>query len=378
MKKNCIIKKQKLLLFLLFVSGFFFGQTGCWKKVNAARGLTGGGFIIGLTNTGKLFSWGTNNYGQLGIGNFINKNTPQLIGTATDWKTFEVGASNVIALKNNGTLWTWGSGETIGNGTSTNKTTPTQVGTGTDWKDISTGDFHVFAIKNNGTLWACGRNGYGQLGNNSTIISYSFFQIGIASDWKEVRGGNVFSVGIKTNGTLWSWGSDSIGQLGNGTSSFSDVFIPTQIGTNSDWSTISVGHDHVIAIKTNGALWSWGSNANGQLGINSTTSKSFPIQAGIDLDWVKISAGSNHNSAIKSNGQIFVWGRNLYSALGVNYDENSLQKILFPYPLQPTNDWNFIGNGSVNSVAIRQSGELYLWGRGQMENLAMLQTPMIK
>ena len=344
---------------------FVLQTIGCWKKVIPGKDATGGGYVIGLTNDGKLFSWGKNSKGQLGIGNYTNTTTPQQIGTSQDWKTFDVGSGNVIALKNNGTLWTWGSGESVGHGSSSNKTTPTQVGTANDWKDVYAGDYNVYAIKNNGTLWGTGRNAYSSLGIGNSTIQYNFIQIGIDSDWKEISGGNVFTVGLKVNGTLWTWGSDSIGQLGNGTSSNSDVAIPTQI-SNQNWNSIAAGKDHVIAIQSNGTLWAWGSNSFGQLGINSTTSKSLPVQVGTDSDWNKISAGSNHNSAMRTStsGQIYVWGRNLYSSLGVGYDENTLQKIMVPYPLNTTNDWRDIGNGSFNSTAIKQNGDLYLWGRG--------------
>jgi len=353
---------RTIIILLTLNINFLFGQN-CWDKVIPAKGTTGGGFIIGLTSEGKLYSWGSNNYGQLGIGNFINKNTPTQIGLEQDWKTFEVGNANVIAIKNNGTLWTWGSGESIGHGSLTNKSVPTQVGIENDWKDVFAGDFNVYAIKNNGTLWATGRNAYSSLGNGNSIIQYNFIQIGTDSDWAKISGGNVFTLGIKTNGSLWSWGSDSIGQLGNGSGSFSDVSTPTQI-SNLVWFFISAGSDYALATRNNGTLWAWGKNSNGQLGINSTTSQSSPIQVGTDTDWVRISAGSQHSTATKVSGQLFVWGRNLYSALGLSYDENALGNVNVPYPLNLTNDWSKINNGSFNSTGLKQNGSLYVWGRG--------------
>lgn len=343
-----------------------FSQNGCWKKVMSSKGASET-FVIGLTNEGKLFGWGKNNYGQLGNGTRINTNRPQQIGSANDWKTFDTGSASVIALKNNGTLWTWGNGESIGHGEIDFKTTPVQVGSSSDWKEVFASDFNVYAIKNNGSLWACGKNVSGSLGNGNKNIQYNFSQIGSDSNWKQISGGTAFTVGLKTDGSLWTWGSNDSRQLGNGgANNFSDVLVPTLI-SSLNWTSISAGQRHVIALQANGTMWSWGSNSVGQLGIGSNTSKSVPTQEVYKLtNWTKVSAGFNHNSALNSSGELAVWGRNLYGTLGLGYDSNQiLNGLNSPVLLDSSSDWYSIGNGSFNSVALKKNGDLYIWGSGQ-------------
>ena len=116
----------------------------------------------------KLWSWGANNFGQLGLGNTTSRSSPVQVGTLTNWAEVSVGYGNVLAVKTDGTLWSWGFGlyGALGQGNTTNRSSPVQVGALTDWAEakISNRLFSTLAVKSNGTLWAWGGNGYGELG----------------------------------------------------------------------------------------------------------------------------------------------------------------------------------------------------------------------
>ncbi len=144
------------------------------------------------------------------------------------------------------------------------------------------------------------------------IILFTFW----ANDaWsKTLDAGNGYTIAIKSDGTLWSWGSNVSGRLGDGTNE--DKNIPVQIGTDLNWQTIATGNAHTIVIKSNGTLWAWGVNNSGQLGDGTTESKNTPTQIGTDLNWQTITAGFNHTLAIKSDGTLWAWGDNSYGCLG--------------------------------------------------------------
>ena len=147
------------------------------------------------------------------------------------------------------------------------------------------------AIKTTGTLWAWGNNGVANLGLGDTVNRSSPVQIGTDTNWSKVSAGGSHSLAIKTTGTLWAWGTNSLQQLGlidnqTGTARSS----PVQIGTDTDWSSISAGYNHSSAIKTNGTLWVWGDNRRGQLGIPFRTNTSSPVQIGSNTNWSKVSA----------------------------------------------------------------------------------------
>jgi len=239
----------------------------------------GGSHSMALKTNNTIWGWGKNDYGQLGIGNTINKYTPYAIVPDSDWSFIATGGNSSIAIKTNQTMWSWGSngyGE-LGLGyASTKVTTPTQIiiGTDSDWSFVSIGgnNFSI-AIMNNNTMWSWGRYQYGQLGLGDSISRYTPAQIGTESDWCMVSSESIASVALKTSGTMWSWGRNNYGQLGIGVSGdTTNRNTPTQIGINSDWIDVSGGVGHFIAVKTNKTLWSWGYNANGQLGLGDSGS----------------------------------------------------------------------------------------------------------
>jgi len=131
------------------------------------------------------------------------------------------------------------------------------------------------AIKTDGTLWTWGANAtYGQLGDNTVAPKSSPVQtVAFGANWKQVTSGGFHCAATKTDGTLWGWGRNDSGQLGDNTVAPKSSPVQTvAFGTN--WKQVSCGYTHTAAIKTDGTLWVWGSNANGALGDNTTTSRS--------------------------------------------------------------------------------------------------------
>jgi alpha-tubulin suppressor-like RCC1 family protein len=188
-----------------------------------------------------------------GNGTVTRAPIPIQIGTQTNW--LKVIAERTMAIKTDGTLWVWGDNlfGQVGNNTFTNNvTTPTQVGTDTDWNSMSAGFEHVATIKNNGTLWVWGSGG--RIGNNSLLNTSLPTQVGSDTDWSTVcRFVNHY--GTKNLMVVYGLGID-LGQLGLGSGS-SNRTMPVQVG-GTDWQKISTKSSHTTAIKSDGTLWHWG------------------------------------------------------------------------------------------------------------------------
>jgi len=180
-------------------------------------------------------------------------------------------------------------------------------------------------------------------------------QIGDDTDWEKIAAGQGHNLAIKTDGTLWSWGLNFNGQCGDGTTT--DVVEPTQIGEDTDWVSISAGGGHSLAIKADGSLWAWGANGSGQLGIGNVMDVPLPAQVGEDTDWSEVSAGFEFSLFRKSNGLIYSSGFNANGQLGLG-DNLSVNVPT----LIGDESWASIEAGSSYAFALSPEDELFGWG----------------
>ena len=322
----------------------------------------------------SLYVCGNNSDGQLGDGTSISRSVlSQSHFKDYNWKQVSIGAYNAAGVKNNGTLWVWGNYAYGGNGDNIPNPTPyiphQNTTNGNNWDQVSCGGIYFSGgIKTDGTLWMWGQNVVGSLGDNTTINRSSAVQtIAGGTDWKQISCGAGHSTAIKTDGTLWMWGQNNHGQLGDNTIINKSSPVQTICGGN-DWKDVFCGINFTAAIKNDGTLWLWGQNNYGQLGDNSSESKSSPIQtiAG-DVNWKQISCGETHSAAIKTDGTLWVWGGNRNGALGLGNIDYPNIKISSPVQtIAKGNNWIDVACGSYHTVAIKNSNtnenELYSFG----------------
>ena len=276
----------------------FAGGTN-WKQVSS-----GYSHCAAIKTDGTLWTWGRGTNGQLGNAVTTNASTPvTTFAGGTNWKQVSAGGAFTAAIKTDGTLWTWGTGGSgqLGDNTTTNKSTPvTTFAGGTNWKQVSGGGEFCAAIKTDGTLWTWGYGNSGRLGNNTaTNKSTPLTTFAGGTNWKQVSAGVFQCAAIKTDGTLWTWGRGTYGQLGNNTTTNKSTPVTTFAG-GTNWKQVSSGRSHCTAIKTDGTLWTWGRGNYGQLGTNdTTTNKSTPVTtfAG-GTNWKQVSSGGYHTAAI--------------------------------------------------------------------------------
>jgi alpha-tubulin suppressor-like RCC1 family protein len=194
-----------------------------------------------IKTDGTMWSWGGNDDGALGIddGTFARRSSPVQIGSNTYWASVAGGRDGALAVTTDGKLFSWGlnnSGE-LGLGDTTYRISPVQVGALTTWAQVSMGrGNYSSAVKTDGTMWTWGKNNFGQLGQNNTTNYSSPVQVGALTTWSKVAAGNLVALAVKTDGTLWAWGDGGDGSLGQGNTL--DYSSPVQVGSLTTWGEL--------------------------------------------------------------------------------------------------------------------------------------------
>jgi VCBS repeat-containing protein len=252
---------------------------------------TGDNVTCGVTGDQDLYCWGYNGYHAVSSSTEFQIRTPSPVSATTDWSAVTIGYGHVCALKVDGSLWCWGENRygQLGLGPSTGPevcnsagcaTSPREVTAGTSFVKLASGDYHSCAIRTDGTLWCWGFNhSSGPLGTGSSPhqcgttylydCAYTPVQVGAASDWLEIAAGSMTTCGIRGDGTsnaLYCWGDNFSGKLGLGDEVARTV--PTQVDSAGplDWKKIEVSAYSVYGLRGSGVLWSWGDNGDGTLG----------------------------------------------------------------------------------------------------------------
>jgi len=255
-----------------------------------------------IKTDGTLWSWGANGSGQLGHGNLTSFSSPRQVGALTNWLKIASANNNTLAIKTDGTMWGWGVNDyrQLGDGTISSRSSPTQVGNFTNgWSAVAISNASAVALKTDGTLWTWGAGGSGALGQGNTT-NYSFpRQVGALTTWAAIAALSSAVIAVKTDGTLWSWGAGTSGQTGLGTVTARSS--PVQVGALTTWSKVSAGQGNkCYGIQTDGTLWAWGAGTYGQLGLGNTTNYSSPKQVGSLTTWIAVSAGQDSCHAIRT------------------------------------------------------------------------------
>jgi alpha-tubulin suppressor-like RCC1 family protein len=190
---------------------------------------------------------------------------------------------------------------------------------------VTGGAFHTCAIRTDSTLWCWGSSESGQLGLGNTTDQDLPQQVTTPAPagWTSVTAGDDHTCATRTDSTLWCWGFDDAGQLGIGSKAQQDL--PQQVTTPAPagWTSVAAGGDHTCALRTH-ALWCWGFNRYGQLGIGSTTNQARPRRVALPAKtgWSLVALGATHTCAKHTGHILWCWGYNYYGQLGIGNSVN--------------------------------------------------------
>ncbi len=342
----------------------------------------GARFSLALTAGGRVYSWGDDQYGQLGDnGNAgTRRNTPGLVVDSSGVPlagivAIAAGQDHALALAADGTVYAWGRNQygQLGNSFTSDYLSSAYPVYDANFNPINAvavaaGGYHSLAVLANGTVLAWGYNSNGQLGNGTegaNTGSATPKPVSGLTNAVAVAAGQYHSLALLSNGRVSAWGYDLDGELGDGGSQDSDLPkpVPIQSGTAGGAAAItqiSAGQYHSLALADDGTLYAWGSNTSGQLGVGDTASRFSPQAVPVGGATVlSAAAGELHSLALLGDHTALAWGSDASGQLGDGATANS------PNP-QPVRTANAVGGPQTS---------LYALAGGGLHSLSVLNQP---
>ena len=181
----------------------------------------------------------------------------------------------------------------------------------------------------------------------------------VAAAKARLDGGTYHSTSVKSDGTVWTWGYNGNGQLGAGAVG-ATVSAPVKLAGLADMSSASAGGYHTVAAKQDGTVWAWGYNNNGRLGDNTTTQRTAPVQVGGLADVSEVVAGDAHTLALKNDGTVWSWGYNFFGQLGAGSFDFTDRRT--PVQVMSLTNVVAVAAGGKCSMALKADGTVWIWG----------------
>ncbi|MHB8961578.1 MAG: RCC1 domain-containing protein [Saccharofermentanales bacterium] len=321
------------------------------------------------------------------------------------------GLYHTVLLNESGDVYAWGDNSfgQLGIGTTDNKELPAKVEGLTDVIMVSAGAYHTLALSASGDVYAWGRNTFGQIGDGTTTISLSPVRIEDIPPMMEISAGSFHSIGLAINGGVYTWGDNTLGQSGPVESEIiydsaqnvlgSRVLKP-QLMAGPGIRSISAGGSHSLYLDDAGIVYAWGDNGSGQLGDGTVISRGTPMPVSGLSSVTDISAGFSYNMAVSdiSTGEgaaavryqnLFTWGSDSSGQLGIGEKADQNRIVMAPVRVDANGDADegndrisLIDAGYYSSMMTvpvfidgRRRDSLYVWGNNSYGQLGIGDMP---
>ncbi len=298
------------------------------------------GHVLALMDDGTVWAWGSNSRGQLGDGNdgddisggalFHNPTPVQVIGLS-DIVQIATGNRHSVALSRDGRVWTWGDNSSgqLGLGNKGNKNRPVLVTAIDQVVEVAAGLFNTLLVRQDGTVWifggsSSGTNTYSTLGIEGVFQSLLPVQVPTLNNVVHIAHGGAHQFAIKADGSVWAWGTNIYGRLGDGGTA--NTTTPVELSTLTNIKSLSTQAATSMALSHDGEVWVWGNNDYQGLCTELAGKHHSPVQMPIS-DVIEIAAGFDGYLLLTQAGELLACGSNSYGSLGTGEPYNRVSSL---------------------------------------------------
>jgi alpha-tubulin suppressor-like RCC1 family protein len=319
-------------------------------------------------------SWG---FGPLGDATTTDRSLYGDIKGINDVVQVAARYGHGLAVRSDGTVWAWGDNQfgELGDGTTTTGLALAQVTGLTGVTQVAAGRFVSLALRSDGTVWAWGANDAGQLGRGTTTgHEVTPTRVTGLTNVIKISAGGAFELALRSDGTVWAWGNDQLGSLGNGTTADYSA-VPVKVAGLDNVTDIAAGFDASAATRTNGisaakTVWTWGGNGSGQLGDGTLTDRSTPVQVtGLPVYIAGLSAGDNFTAVLGTDGKVWAWGDDSDGQLGNARTDTPVTRPV--NTIGPGKGITQISAGGDLMLALVSDGTVLAWGGNGLGQLGI-------
>ena len=349
---------------------------------------------------GRAYCWGSNRYGQLGGGLAAALDAyfgPVPVATQIRWSAVSVGGRHTCARDSQGAAYCWGAngyaqlGDSSTLGPDTCRTaqcsrTPVPVSGGLTFRAIAAGMDHTCGLTDAGAVYCWGYNEGGELGGGQAAPDTgSAVPVRAATDvpFTAISAGERHTCALSAAGESYCWGENRWAQLGPNapdTCALADGTTlpcskaPIAVADSLTFVEIAAGGEHTCGRTTDDAVYCWGDNEYGQLGVDPDSTQCdlgvpctpYPVRASWDTVLTTITAGGAHNCGLAADGAVYCWGDHLIGQLG----DCSLRAFsATPQPVCGGHTFIAVSAGSQHTCAVAADGSAYCWGNNDSGEL---------
>lgn len=327
------------------------------KCTDFAQIAAGGGHVCVLLDSGDVWCWGLNNFGQLGRGSINDSHVPAMVPDLGAVKRIASGNAHTCALSEQGEVSCWGfnGGGQLGDRSTSMRSKPVPMVGGLDVKDIATGSGFTCLLHLDGSVSCVGKNDWGQLGNPIVEDDESLDLVTVAGlpPLDAIVAGTLHACGMSAQGEVWCWGYNLGKELGGGSAEPKSA-TPVKVGGLSGARQLSAGAHHTCALTSTDELWCWGSNQAGQLGGWDGS----PQKVQGLPKMTQIATGEAHTCGLTEAKELWCWGYNSSGQLGNGTDD----RLRDPVKAIVVSDVAEVRAGGNNTYARGAGGAFWSWG----------------